>query len=296
MDVKRFFRLTQFKYIALVLLPLIFGGVYSLYKFDSLHWGVSTIFFLALPIFLMGVNLLKELTIYRYADTDEKMEETHVVQWDIDLDKLRRFMWIFLVMGILLMGLSALISDVKAFIFIGIIIILSILYVIGPKPIMNTFLSEVIFSFGLGFLVPLTMIYMNTYYEQLSMLDFIMEILWVTLPFVLLYQLFMFGYHLGQIQQGKCEQTLTAYMTVSVTEGVMELLLFLAFLLPFFSIYLDYVSWTILLVWIIFPKLWLDMKKFESENNKAKYFPYIREIVVVATEFQILLYTLGLFF
>lgn len=296
MELKRLIRLTQLKQMNYIIFAIIFGIIYSLYKFDCVHWGLMFLFVVIVLSAMLGMNLLKELMVYRYADSDEEIQKTKIERLHIDLDKLRRIMWISFGISVVLMALVVLLSTWQVGIFFVIGAVLGILYVCGRHAIVYSPLNEIILSFGLGFYVPLMTIYINTYFEQLFMFDFIMEILWVTLPLVLSMMILMFGYNLVEKEKGSQRKTLVAFMTKSVTMGVMELMLFLSFVLPLFSIYLDYAPWTMILMWIIFPKLWMNLRRFENQKSQIGLFPYVREITTVTMVFQILLYTLGLFF
>lgn len=296
MDIKRLIRLTQIKQVNYVIFATIFGIIYSLYKFDFVHWGLMFLFLIVIISAMLGFNLLKELMNYRFAETDEEIAQTKVERLHIDLDMLRRIMWLSFAISIVSMVAITMLSTWKVAIFLAIGVVIGIIYVGGKHALVYSPLNEVVLSFGLGFYLPLVTIYINTYFEQLFIFDFIMEILWVTLPLVLALMIVSFGYNLIEKEKGSHRVTLVSLMTKSVTEGLMELMLFLAFVLPLFSIYLDYAPWTMIVSWIIFPKLWMNLRHFENQRSQVALFPYVREIATVIMMFQILLYTLGLFF
>ena len=292
MDVKRFIRLTHFKYIGFVLLPLIFGMIYSFYKFDMIRFGTMFLFVPAILTGLVGLMMLKALMEYRYADTDAEISLTLVEKLQISLDSLRHFMWGNFTLSIILMIAVALFTTPGVIIFYGVLFVISLMCVVGKYALIRTPFSELILSLLLGFLLPLMTIYTNVFNEQKQFFPLFMEGLLVCLPFILSLFILVLAYHLSE----ETENTLAMKISSGMADGIMELFTFLAYALPMFYIYLNYTSWTMLLIWLIFPKAWLDIKRFENDNYSIKEFKSICEAISATMALQSLLYMLGLFF
>lgn len=294
MDVKRFIRLTHFKYIGFILLPLIFGMVYSFYKFDMIRFGVMVLFVTAVITSIFGLLLLKALMDYRY---EEEEGQSLIEKLEIDLDKLRQWMWSSLGVSFILVGVITLLTTVRVLYVFIILFLISLLCVAGKYALIKTALSEFTVSILLGFGLPLLTIYTNVFNEQPQFFSLFMEVLLVSTPFILSFFILFIGYHLIERNQDEVvSPTMTSLMSEGVADGIMELFLFLAYILPLFYIYMDYTSWTMLLLWVVFPKLWWNLKHFERTYYEPKHFLLIREIASTTMEMQILLYMLGLFF
>lgn len=296
MDIRRFIQLAHVRKIPFLLFPLLFGLIYSLYQYDNAYWGKSIILMIAMVCFFLAIHLLKEWGYFQRAEDEQKQKETLVYQLSIDMDELRKWLFILFGASFLLFAVVAFMVGWQFAIFLVVGIFCSIFYVYGKNPWMNTWLSEPIFSFGLGLLLPFIMLLANTWQKTISIGELWMQSTWMMLPLVFTFAIVITAENTVRMQQEEDIHPLVSYLHYSAIDGLLELFLFLAFVLPLFSIYLDLAPWLVVLMWLVFPKAWMDLKKFIQKHHASKAFPYIQEIFEMIMMLQIIVYALGLFF
>lgn len=295
MNVKLFVKLTKMNQLAYILLPILMGYIYSLYQYDNISWGLSFILVVAILLFMLGIQLMKELTIYRNADPSTE-KNTSIGRYCVDVSKVRLMIMSFISVSGLLMVLLAWLTRWEFLIIAAIPFLLGILYVTGKHPLYETPLSELIASFGCGFAIPLLLIYVNVYEEQTSWIAFLIEVLWISLPFIFAFAMIKLSHDSVVAQKDESNITLAGVMGRHTTDGVIEFATVLSFILPSISIYLNYAPGVMILVWLMFPKIWMDIKQFSRQKNQAPELPLIHVGAEMIMIFQVLLYTLGIFF
>lgn len=295
MDIKLLLKMTKLNQLIYLALPILMSYIYSLYQYDNINWGISFLLAISLITFVLGVNLLKELTLYRQADGKSAEQKTLIGREKINLSVLRYFIIGFFALSLALFLLVSLLTSWNL-LLLGIIpAILGSLYATGKKPLFQTAFAEVIVSFGCGFVIPLLMVYGNVYREQSSLIAFLAEMFWVSLPFIFSFAMIQLAYHSVLAQQEE-NQTMAGIMGRHATNGLIEAMVILSFVLPSLSIYLNYAPGAMILIWLLFPKVWMDTKKFVQQKQQADELSLVRVNAEIIMIFQILLYTLGIFF
>lgn len=296
MDLNHFLRLSKGKQVGYSLAPILFGAIYALYQYDNVYWGRSFIFAFAVVCFFLFLNLLAALSQFHLAEDEQSQEKTLIRQLHINVDSLRRFLFI-------LLGLSSLallsLGFLSSWTFVALAVggaLLAIFYVYGPRAWKNSVLSEFVFSLGLGMFLPFLSIQLNLLPGQVSLFELWMQVSWISLPLCFAFAIVIIGLNSIRAQRGEAERTLVAHLHYSAIDGFLELCIFLAFVLPMFSIYLDVAPWLMLIQWFVFPKAWWDIKRFIQDKHQAQHFAYLREIFEMIFVFQVSIYALGLFF
>lgn len=295
MNIKLFVKLTKMNQLAYILLPILMGYIYSLYQYDSIHWGVSFLLVIAMISFILGIQLMKELTIYRNANAATE-SETMIGRYQMDIAKIRVLIMSFMATSGVLMLLITLLTHWEFLLLAIIPFVLGIFYVTGRRPLYKTPLAELISSFGCGFSVPLLLIYANVYEEQTSWLSFLIEVFWISLPFIFSFAMIQLAHDSVAAQKDESNITLAGIMGRHTTDGVIEFATILSFIFPSISIYFNYAPGVMILMWLMFPKIWMDIKQFIRQKQQAKELPLIHVGAEMIMIFQVLLYMLGVFF
>lgn len=295
MDIKVFFKMTKLNQLVYILLPIVMSYIYSLYQYDNINWGISFLIALSILLFILGINLMKEMTLYRHADGKREEMQTTVGKYNVNRSTLRYLILGFIGASIVLILLAGGLTNWLIVLMACVPALVGILYATGKKPLFATPLAELIVSFGCGFAVLMLMVYGNVYQEQSSIIAFLTEIFWVSLPFDFSFAMIQLA-HNSVASQKQPNLTMAGVMGRHATNGVIEFAVILSFVLPSLSIYLKYAPGAMILIWLVFPKIWLDVKKFVRQKDQASELGEIQVSAEIIMIFQVLLYTLGIFF
>lgn len=164
MSVSTFLELVEIKAKTASVMPFILGLCFSEYYYHSLNWTVSIIFFIAMFIFNMVVDMLDNYSDYYHADSEIYQKQTNIIgRENISPTLVRNLIIIFTVISISLgiwlvnkAGLPVLWMGLFCF-FIG------YSYSSGPHPISGLPLGELASGFTMGFMITLLSVYLNTY-------------------------------------------------------------------------------------------------------------------------------------
>lgn len=296
MDLKSLFKVMQLKEMSLILLaPIALGGVESFYKFDVIN--IPLLIYTAVIVFLLGIviSAFHTLSLYRHKVLFE-LESVKGISESINVSTIRKISYISLALAIILaIGLIKMTKIDVIFPF-AITIILFILYDLGPKPLWKTSLDEVVYSFGIGFLLSSFVTYSQVYFEVSNLFVFYVLMLWVSLPIVLGLACMKFVYNEQLSKHDTDFDTLASIMGEDKTFMVMEVATGLACLMPCIAIYLNDMPWTELFIWLMYPKLVWNLRNYKEEKALNKKLYYIRENTVIIVVFQLLLTIFGIFF
>lgn len=164
MSISTFLELVEIKAKIASVMPFLLGLCFSAYYYHSLNWGVSIVFFIAMFMFNMVVDMFDNYSDYYHADSKDYKQKTNIIGRENISPALVRnliigFTIISALMGIWLVykaGLAVLWMGMFCF-FIG------YSYSAGSHPISSLPLGELASGFTMGFMITLLSVYLNSY-------------------------------------------------------------------------------------------------------------------------------------
>ena len=296
MNIKSIIKVLQLKSLFFIMLaPLSIGAVASFYKFDLIN--IPLFLYTACIIFLASIatNAFHILSLYKHRWFSE-LELIKGIKEQIPFNTIRTIGISSLILTGLLLMILVQWTTLSVIFPLVIALCLFILFSIGPKPLWQTPLNEVIFSFSIGYLLTSFTTYTQVYFEVTNIFSFYLLMLWVSLPLILALACFQFVYNQKLSQYDNKLLTMSNIMGYQGTFFVMEIATILACVLPCLAIYLNYIPWTISLIWIMYPKMVINLRKYEKSTNIDQKMSYIQQNAMIIVVYQVLLTVFGIFF
>ena len=165
MNLNVFLELVEFKAKTASVLPFFIGICFSLYNFHKLHLGLVLLYFVAMVIFNMAVDILDNYNDYHHAtEIHDYREKTNIIgRENLNLNSIFRMMVGMIVVSASIgIGLSLIAG--WPFLLMGLFCYgVGIFYSSGPKPLSSLPLGEFFSGFTMGFMITCLCVYLNTY-------------------------------------------------------------------------------------------------------------------------------------
>lgn len=164
MSVSTFLELVEIKAKTASVMPFLLGLCFSAYYYHSINWGVSAVFFIAMFMFNMVVDMLDNYNDYYHADSQTYQQKTNIIGRENINPKLVRNLIIGLTAVSAVMGLWLVYTAGLPVLWMGIFCFaIGYLYSSGPYPISGLPLGELASGFTMGFMIALISVYLNAY-------------------------------------------------------------------------------------------------------------------------------------
>ncbi|AEG39856.1 prenyltransferase [Lactobacillus kefiranofaciens] len=164
MSVSTFLELVEIKAKTASVMPFLLGLCFSAYYYHSINWGVSAVFFIAMFMFNMVVDMLDNYNDYYHADSQSYQQKTNIIGRENINPKLVRNLIISLTAVSAILGLWLVYTAGLAVLWLGIFcFLIGYLYSSGPHPISSLPLGELASGFTMGFMIALISVYLNAY-------------------------------------------------------------------------------------------------------------------------------------
>lgn len=292
MKIKTIMQAIKMKLLILLLAsPISLGAIEAFYKFDIIN--IPLLFYVSIILFLggIGLNSLHILSINKQNHNDEQLFNCEYTE-QISINIMRLLGYGGIVLSSIMTIILASMTTMNILYLYLVLLIIFLLYLIGYKSLWKTSLNEVIFSFGIGYLLSAFVTYTQVYMEVTNVFSFYVFMLWVSFPIVLSLACIQFVYN----QKFITIQTMTHLMGQKLTFIVMEVSTLLSCLIPCISTYLNDSPWTVVFIWLMYPKMIINLKKYESVKQNDLKLYYIKENAIIVVSFLLLLTIFGVFF
>ncbi|WP_297076123.1 prenyltransferase [uncultured Enterococcus sp.] len=298
MSLKVFLELVEFKAKTASVLPFLIGLCYSWYHYRSIHLGFVLIYFLAMFLFNMAVDMLDNYNDYHHAtDVHDYREKTNIIGRE-NLS-IRLVFWLMTSMIIVsaIMGLTLAYFVGWPLFWMGLYCYLvGIFYSSGPRPLSSLPLGEFFSGFTMGFMISLICVYLNTYevFEWNWMT--LVNIFIIALPNTLWIANLMLANNTCDMEEDEKNKryTLAHYLG---RKGSLNLFVFFnlfAFIGIIASVLLQLAPVTVLLSLVIVPFVYKQTKLFLAKQVKRETFICAIRILAVGSAVQVLTYLLGI--
>lgn len=298
MSLKVFLELVEFKAKTASVLPFLIGLCYSWYHYRSIHLGFVLIYFLAMFLFNMAVDMLDNYNDYHHAtDVHDYREKTNIIGRE-NLS-VRLVFWLMTSMIIVsaIMGLTLAYFVGWPLFWMGLYCYLvGIFYSSGSRPLSSLPLGEFFSGFTMGFMISLICVYLNTYESFEWNFSSIFSIFIIALPNTLWIANLMLANNTCDMEEDEKNKryTLAHYLG---RKGSLNLFVFFnlfAFIGIIASVLLQLAPVTVLLSLLIVPFVYKQTKLFLAKQVKRETFICAIRILAVGSAVQVLTYLLGI--
>ncbi|MBP2099449.1 prenyltransferase [Enterococcus rivorum] len=300
MDREVFFELVEVKAKTASVFPFFIGICFSWYHYRSLHLGFVLLFFVAMFVFNMAVDILDNYNDYLHAkEGHDYKEKTNIIgRENLSLPMLRRWIiWMVSLSALMGIGLSFIVG--WPLLLMGIYCYsIGIFYSSGPKPLSSLPLGEVFSGLTMGFMIPLICIYINTYeIFQWSFVN-VGSIFLVTLPNTCLIANLMLANNICDLEEDEKNHrfTLVHYLGKKVSILLFVGLIVIAFLSIFVAVWFQLTPVTMLLTLLVLPFIWKQTRLFLKKQVKTETFSCAIKILAVGALAQVLFFSIGIIF
>lgn len=159
-----FLELVEIKAKVASVAPFLLGLFYSIFAYHHTNPLLAIVFFIAMFLYNMVVDMLDNYSDYYRADSKSYQQNTNIIGREhIDPKLVRNLMWDFTIISALL-GLWLVNQAGLAVLWLGLFCFaIGYLYSSGPLPISNLPLGEFFSGFTMGFVIVFLSVYLNSY-------------------------------------------------------------------------------------------------------------------------------------
>lgn len=296
-----FFELVEIKAKTASVFPFLMGTLYSYYHWHSINALDLVLFFIAMFLFNMAVDINDNYWDYKNATGDDFRQKTnvigvhnlniHLVGWlDFSFTVIAAIIGLFIVyrtgLPLLYLGLF---SFAVGFCYAG-----------GPFPINRGPFGEFFSGFTMGYVIYLIAIYINVVNNPFVELNFKFygDALLSSLLTVFAISNLLLANNIADQKEdiGLGRKTLVYYLGKNNSIFILKWLYVLGYLALFCSVLLGLLPKLMLLTFLIIPIVYKNAKAFSNNPIKKKTFPLIIKNLLLITLTQTVTFILGVIF
>ncbi|MGX7014248.1 prenyltransferase [Vagococcus silagei] len=299
MNFKIFAELVELKAKSASIFPFALGMLYSWYHYQQLSLSNMLLFFISMVIFNMAVDILDNyMDFHRATDVHDYKEETNIIGREkLSVPLIRNLIISFILVSSLL-GLYLAYRTSWIVLWLGIFsFAVGIFYSAGPKPLSTLPVGEIASGFTMGTIIPIICIYLNVRSQVNFNFSFLWPILLFTLPSACAIANLMLANNTCDLEEDRLNNrhTLVHYIGEKNALHLFKTLVIIAFLTTTLNVALKIVPWTLLFIWLIFPKIWKNTQRYSIKPNKLETFPLAIQNLGLFISVQMILFFVGLF-
>lgn len=299
MNFKIFAELVELKAKSASIFPFALGMLYSWYHYQQLSLSNMLLFFISIVIFNVAVDILDNyMDFHRATDVHDYKEETNIIGREkLSVPLIRNLIIGFILVSSLL-GLYLAYRTSWIVLWLGIFsFAVGIFYSAGPKPLSTLPVGEIASGFTMGTIIPIICIYLNVSSQVNFNFSFLWPILLFTLPSVCAIANLMLANNTCDLEEDRLNNrhTLVHYIGEKNALRLFKTLVIIAFLTTTLNVALKIVPWTLLFIWLIFPKIWKNTQRYSIKPNKLETFPLAIQNLGLFISVQMILFFVGLF-
>lgn len=298
MSVKVFFELVEMKAKTASVLPFLIGLCYSYYHYGTLNLGYVALYFIAMFIFNMAVDILDNYNDYHNAtDVHDYKEKTNIIGRE-NLS-VRLLFWLMTGMILFSAGLGIWLATQVGWplFWMGLFCYLvGIFYSSGPKPLSSLPLGEVFSGLTMGVMISLICVYLNAFESFHWQFWEVLSIVIIALPNTMWIANLMLANNICDLEEDRKNNrhTLVHYLGKEKSLLLFIGLNSIALISLGLSVWLNLAPKTVLLSYFIVPFIWKQTKTFLQKQEKEETFICAVKILAVGSVIQVLTYLLGL--
>lgn len=298
MSVPVFLELVEMKAKTASVFPFIIGMCFSAFYLHQVNWGLAIIFFVAMFLFNMAVDIMDNYNDYHHAvDTVNYKKKTNIIGREnlnpnLILALLLTFSAIAALLGIYLVyrtGWPLLLMGVFCF-------LIGIFYSSGPHPLSGLPLGEFFSGFTMGFMIILISVYVNSYQIFAWNWSTLWRLVIIALPDQLWISNLMLANNLCDMQEDENNHRHTIIHYIGIKNGLRAYCTknVVAFVMIIISPFLGIAPWTVLLTLLIIPFVYQQTKQLVHKQVKNQTFLSGVRTLLVGSACQAVTYLLGI--
>ena len=300
MNLTVFLELVEFKAKTASVLPFFIGICFSLYNFHKLHLGLVLLYFVAMVIFNMAVDILDNYNDYHHAtEIHDYREKTNIIGREgLDLKLVFRMMMGMIIVSALIgIGMSFIVG--WPFLVMGLFCYgVGIFYSSGPKPLSSLPLGEVFSGLTMGFMITILCVYLNTYEVFQWNFANLSEIFLISLPNTLWIANLMLANNICDVEEDEKNNRFTLVHYLGKPQAIhlfvgMNIAAFLAILL---SVSVKIAPWSMLGTFLVAPFIYKQVRIFTKKQVKRETFICAVRILAVGATAQVISFALTFLF
>ena len=292
-----FLELVEIKAKTASILPMLLGVCMSVYYNHSFNLINSILFFIAMLLFNMAVDMMDNYNDYNHAvDTEDYKKNTNI----IGREKIspRLVLTLILIFSIIAAGIGIyLVTRVGLpLLWMGIFCFaVGILYSSGPFPMNGLPVGEFFSGFTMGFMIMLISVYINKTGSFDWSWSNLLKIWLVALPCELWISNLMLANNICDAQEDEDNHRHTIIHFIGVQQGLNSFTTknVIAFLAIITAVMARLAPWTMLLTLLIIPFVVKQTKLLYHEQVKKRTFPCAVKILLVGSLAQVITYGVG---
>lgn len=300
MSIKIFFELVEIKAKTASVLPFLIGLCYSYYHYGQIHLGYVAIYFIAMFIFNMAVDILDNYNDFKNAtDVHDYKEKTNVIgRENLSLVMIR---WMIISMILFSAGLGIWLASQVGWplLWMGLYCYLvGIFYSSGPRPLSSLPLGEFFSGFTMGMMIALITVYLNASDIFQWQAQELLNIAVIALPNTMWIANLMLANNICDLEedQNNNRYTLVHYLGKPKALKLFILLNAIALISIGASVLLKIAPVTVLLSYLIVPFIWKQTNIFLQKQEKLVTFSTAIKILAIGSTVQVLTYFIGIIF
>lgn len=300
MTIKIFAELVELKAKTASIFPFLMGFLYSWYHYNQIYWANMLIFFISMVLFNMAVDIMDNYMDYHNAtDVHDYKHETNIIGREkLSLPLVRNMMWCFIIVSAL-MGIYLASKTSWIILWLGMFsYAMGIFYSAGPKPLSSLPVGEVTSGLTMGVVIPLICVYLNIYDIVPFDWHLIGSVTMMSLPAAFSIANLMLANNTCDVEEDilNNRHTLVSYIGKEKAVKLFQFLVIATFVSVTISVIFKIVPLTLLLLWLIFPKVWQNTLTYSKEQIKTKTFPLAIKNLAMVVSVQVILFFIGVLF
>ncbi len=298
MSLSVFLELVEFKAKTASVLPFLIGLCYSWYQYGSIHLGYVLIYFIAMFIFNMAVDILDNYNDYRHAtEGHDYKEKTNIIGRE-NLS-LRLVFWLMTAMIVVSAALGIWLATIVGWplFWMGLYCyLIGIFYSSGPRPLSSLPLGEFFSGFTMGVMISLICVYLNTFETFHWNFSSILSIFIIALPNTMWIANLMLANNICDKEEDEKNEryTLVHYLGKQRSLNLFAAMNGLAFLGIILAVVLGLAPVTVLLTFLAAPFIFKQINLFMHKQVKRETFICAVRILAVGSVMQVITYFIGI--
>lgn len=292
-----FLELIEIKAKTASVIPFLLGMCFSEYYYHQTNWHLAIIFFVAMFVYNMVVDMFDNYCDYYHAKSKSYQQNTNIIgRENIDPKLVRNLIIAFSVisasLGIYLVtqaGLPALWMGIFCF-------AVGYLYSYGSHPISSTPFGEFFSGFTMGFMIILLIVYLNTYKIFVWDWTSVSQVFFIALADELWISNLMLTNNLCDSQEDEDNHRKTIIHFIGIKGGLIALSIknVLAFVVIILLPFMGLAPKTVWLILLIIPFVYKQNRIIIHKQIKSQTFSTGVKTLLVGSVTYLLTYFLGM--
>ncbi|MHC5250182.1 1,4-dihydroxy-2-naphthoate polyprenyltransferase [Enterococcus sp. LJL90] len=299
MKLSVFLELVEIKAKTASILPFFIGLCYSWYNYHEVRVGYVVLYFIAMVIFNMAVDILDNYNDYHHAtEVHDYREKTNIIGRENLSLKLVFNMMVTMIVISAVMGIVLAYYVGWPLFFMGLYCYLvGIFYSSGPKPLSSLPLGEFFSGFTMGMMISLICVYLNTSDVFQWNLATLGSIALIALPNTMWIANLMLANNICDLEEDEKNNrfTIVHYLGKKRALALFLFMNLIAGAALILAVVFGIAPWTMLLSFLALPVIVKQIRSFLKVQIKSQTFINAVRILAIGALVQVVTFAIGMF-